>query len=154
MSDLKLFNEKRILELSKKDITEVAKSMVSELDEGEKDPVQTLIAINKFSRLCKEIETNIRQIVVNSLTIGYKEVYEAHGVKLQRAETGVRYDYSKCGDSEWSELDKKIKELSDLKKERETFLKAMKTAVADPDTGEVINPPKRTATENVKLTIK
>src|SRR5690625_108081 len=154
MSDLKLFNEKRILELSKKDITEVAKSMVSELDEGEKDSTTTFIAINKFSNLCKELEKNIRKIVVRDIKIGDKEVYKAHGVEIQRADTGVSYDYSSCGSSEWDELNGKIKELTERKKKVESFLRGLEKPVADPETGEVINPPKRTATEKVKLTIK
>lgn len=77
-----------------------------------------------------------------------------HGVEFQRAEMGVKYDYSVCGDSVWNELAEQKRQLEAQMKEREAFLKTITGAieVADAATGELLAPPARTSSTGVKVT--
>ncbi len=154
MKELKIFGSD-ILQFDKKQISDAADNVAKQIKEGDIDGIKTLIAVNKFSRLCKSIDSNIRKVAPTAIKIGEKEVYEGYGCKLERAETGVKYDYSKCNDEVWDDLDAQIKKLTNEKKEREKFLKSIPDeGIANPETGEIINKPVRTATDNFKITLK
>jgi len=62
------------------------------------------------------------------------------------------YDYSV--DLHWSDLDKQIKKLSELRKSREQLLQKLEKEVADPDTGEMITPATKTVSQTIRVTIK
>ncbi len=53
-------------------------------------------------------------------------------------------DFRVCNDS-------KLNDAIRIKKERETFLKALKVQFADPNTGEIINPPIYKSTEYIEI---
>ena len=81
---------------------------------------------------------------------------QINGAKLQSQEVGVKYRYEDSGDPVWFDLDKKIKELTEKKKEREKFLQNLpyESQFVDPDSGAFITrPPKESKTKVVvKLT--
>lgn len=68
-----------------------------------------------------------QDIIVNNATLSVKEA-------------GVKYDYEKCNDPVWHEINNSIEELTAAKKEREKFLKSITTPVeiVIPTTGEVV----------------
>ena len=154
MKELKIFGSD-ILQFDKKQISDAANNVAKQIKDGNIDGIKTLIAVNKFSRLCKAIDSGIRKVAVTSIKIGEKETYEGYGCEINRAETGVKYDYSKCNDEVWDNLDAEIKRLTNEKKEREKFLRSIPDeGVANPETGEIIKKPVRTATDNFKITLK
>ena len=74
---------------------------------------------------------------------------------LEEVEAGVRYDFSGCGDSKLSDLyalrDANAAEI----KGREAMLKALPASgMADPETGEMVYPPARSAKTTIKTTFK
>lgn len=52
-----------------------------------------------------------------------------NGYTLSERETGVSYDFADCGDAEWTDCNNKIENLKLILKERETFLKTIKTSL-------------------------
>lgn len=92
-------------------------------------------------------------MILEAVKYGEKS-FNFMGATLQIKESGVKYDYTSCGDSEWERLDAEINALNDRKKSRENFLKALTCPIAIPETGEIINPPIRTATETLNVTLK
>jgi hypothetical protein len=80
---------------------------------------------------------------------------EINGAKVERAETGTKYDYSTSKDPVWMRLDQAALSASEAKKARETFLKSLPEpmTIADPDTGEMIEivKPQKTSTTNIKI---
>lgn len=89
----------------------------------------------------------------------YKGGYiSASGARIELAETGVEYDYSKCGDVELEMREQALLSAKNFLNERKEFLKkvplrGIETIV--PYTGEVITiyPPTKTSTSSFKTTL-
>lgn len=61
------------------------------------------------------------------------------------------YKFETCNDSKYNELKQSEKEISDKRKKREEFLKALTEPMADPETGEIINLPYFENSESIKV---
>ena len=81
-----------------------------------------------------------------------------NGAEVIKKETGTKYDYEACGDAKWSNYAHIISSATESRKEREAFLKALKTplTVADEETGEIVtlNPPIKSSTTNIAITFR
>ena len=77
-----------------------------------------------------------------------KEMVKYNGIEFSVREAGVKYDYNASGDLKWMDLDKKIKELTESRKEREKLLQNLSAeGLVDPDNGNFITrPPKSSET--------
>ena len=85
----------------------------------------------------------------------YGKSHQFGDCRLEEAESGVKYDYSMCGDSRLNDMYKTLEALKVDIKEREEMLKKLpRTGMADPDTGEVLFPPARSSKTTVKTTFK
>jgi hypothetical protein len=93
------------------------------------------------------------------------ELHENQGFGLhtiEPAETGTRYDYSICNDSEAEFYDEKAKEYQNKLKGRQGYLKSLKkgekAAFVNPETGEVqvsdILPPVKRSNSKYKITLR
>lgn len=74
-----------------------------------------------------------------------------HGVKFTVTDGAARYSY--VGDSEWESIKAEEKSLSEKRKKRESLLRALETAVVDPDTGEISTPAIQTSMGNRQLRV-
>ena len=123
---------------------ELAARAVSSVMEGEVDPITAHINISRMEaaiKLFKE-NTDVRDIQFGDC-------------RLEEAESGVKYDYSMCGDSRLNDMYKTLEALKADIKEREEMLKKLpSTGMADPDTGEVLFPPARSSKTTIKTTFK
>ena len=81
------------------------------------------------------------------------KTFDLNNCKYQIKETGVKYDYSVCEDSQLNNMYKKLEQLTKQIKEREEILKAHKTEWVEMDTGEVIYPPVKKSTTKVTITL-
>lgn len=76
-----------------------------------------------------------------------------NGYVLSEREIGVSYDFTECGDNEWLELNRQIENLKLVLKERETFLKTIKTSLnivnADGEPVTIYAPVKKSSTSIV-----
>ena len=82
---------------------------------------------------------------------------EMFGAVVDAVETGVKYDYQSTNCQEWKHFDEMVKHYSELKKDRETFLKSLKSPInVVTDDGEIItiNPPIKSSTTALKITLK
>src|SRR5699024_1243921 len=138
MKELKIFGSD-ILQFDKKQISDAADNVAKQIKDGDIDGIKTLVAVNKFSRLCKAIDSGIRKVAVTSIKIGEKETYEGYGCEINVTETGVKYYYNKCNDEVLDNLEDEIKRLTNERKESDEFLKSIPDeGVAKPETGEII----------------
>jgi hypothetical protein len=82
------------------------------------------------------------------------------GAKCEWVPTFTQYDYSRCADPEWEEYDAAERSATNSRKDRETFLRALKEPITLVDTrqgnGEIVTvkPPVKTQKEGLKITIK
>lgn len=91
--------------------------------------------------VCDELEKNGGKDTVN-------------GLPMEKIESGVKYDYSMCGSSEYHRLKSKRDSLDFLIKEKEKFLKTLtkSTGVVNEDgVVEELYPPQRSSTTTYKV---
>lgn len=138
------------------DIDSYHHQIKNEIINGDADPLEILKHIKAFEKLLKGLlqDPELKDHFLDEAEKHGSKTFDAHGAKFQVKEAGTKYDYSACGDSTWKELSQKEKEIADKRKEREKTLKAHKEEWADPETGEVINPPVKKSTTTVTVEIK
>lgn len=124
---------------------------------GEVEPLRFAAQISALEQLFKALKSDhlIKDVVLEEAEKYNSKSFEKDFAKFQVKETGVRFDYTNCNDSEWFEIDAKIKELTANKKERETFLKGIttETEVYGSD-GVQLNPVIKTSTTSVAVILK
>jgi len=146
--------------VSKANREELAIQIVEAMDAGELNPLDIHYQV-------KAMEDFIKMLTANSrykdyvLTEGMKhgKSFEFNGSKMEIKETGVKYDYSNCGDQEWSAIEVEINLRKEKQKEREKFLKSVPAEgveIVSNETGEVIKvyPPSKTSTTSIAVTLK
>ena len=130
---------------------------VKELDAGYIEPETTAICLKAMEELVKALRANpkVRDIIMQAVDKYPEKVFEYQGAKFEKAETGVKYDYSICGSTVWEKLSQELEQISLKLKEQEKFLKALgDNEVPDPETGEILHPPAKTSNSYVKITLK
>lgn len=122
----------------------------------EKNPLEIAIQLKAMEELVSRLRANnkVREFIMTEVDKYPEKSFEYHGNKFEKAETGVKYDYSKCNDDKFNKLNIGKKEIDKQLKERQKFLQLLKEPVADVDTGEVINPALKTSNTYVKITLK
>ena len=152
MKELQLIN----WQPNKSEIERVATEMVQGIIDGNVQTEQALLTIRAVRVAMESAEDKIKEQVIDELHKRGKEGFDMYGAKVNLKELGVKYDYTNCLDSEWQSLDAEIKRLSELKKERESFLKSLtKTmTIVDEVTGEItqVHPPIRQSTTSYTIT--
>lgn len=91
-------------------------ALVGEIDEGNADPLESLIQLKRIEEV---LEASINQIkeraVAEAKKYGAKE-FELHGVKVQVKEGAARWSYKHI--LQWNELEAKRKGIEDVAKNR------------------------------------
>ena len=145
--------------LTKTEIKSIANETVLSLLEGG-NPLLVAEAISAMETFIKEVKDNpeFKSYVREEAEKYPKGFVSGSGAKIEIAETGTKYDYSQCGDTEWKILDSQIKNLKEAISEREKFLKAIPASGIEQlnkETGEVstIYPPSKSSTSSYKITL-
>jgi hypothetical protein len=140
----------------KKTLKQMAAEEAADYLERGDDVTPIYIQAKRVADYCTEFASNLKERVVEEReAFSKQETIRIYGATVSVAEMGVRYDYSKCNDAEWTELNNQIKELEKQRKAREKFLQALSKPESkfDEESGEVykIFPPRRTSTTSPKL---
>lgn len=148
--------EQGILLLNTKSAAEMAEMAVSAVVNGDIDPIKAHINVSRMEAAIKLYKDNedVRRITLDELS-KYGKTATFGDCKLEEAETGVRYDYSGCGDSKLTELYGRMEGLKAEIKAREDMLKHLQPEGAvDPNTGEIMYPPVKSSKTSIKTTFK
>lgn len=124
--------------------------------EGEVDPLLFAAQVSAMEKLFTTLKSDIliKDCVLQEAE-KYGKSFEKGNAKFAIKEVGVTYDYTDCNDEEWDQLDSSLKMISDRKKERENFLKAITpdTEIYGANGLQIIPPAKRSSTM-VTVTLK
>jgi len=152
------FELQSLIQADKALITDISKHIVAKVANGELDPVKAFLHNKKILELATLNDKNLRPYFNDHAKVSKGETSIQYNVKISQAETGVKYDYKVCGDKIYDDLMEEKEKLDIKIKEREAFLKTIKskTGVFDPDTSEgwEINPPLRSGTLGYKTELK
>lgn len=76
---------------------------------------------------------------------------------MEIKETGAKYDYSVCNDVTWTELNNELNRITELKKQREEFLRTIRPQGMDIIDEEgiitTIYPPAKSSTTSLTVTL-
>lgn len=136
--------------------SELAACAISSVVNGEIDPITAHINISRMEAAIKLYKDNagVRDITLRELS-KYGKSHQFGDCRLEEAESGVKYDYSMCGDSKLADMYATMEALKADIKEREEMLKRLPRAgMADPDTGEILFPPVKSSKTIIKTTFK
>lgn len=134
----------------------MAEMAISAVVNGDIDPIKAHINVSRMEAAIKLYKDNedVRRITLAELD-KYGKTATFGDCKLEQAETGVRYDYSGCGDSKLTELYGRMEGLKNEIKAREDMLKHLQPGEAvDPNTGEIMYPPVKSSKTSIKTTFK
>ena len=144
--------------ITKTDIRTISNNMVADiLNNG--NIIESADALNKMETLIKEIKSTPEWIDYLREEVAKRgaSVITPSGTKIELAEVGVKYDFSKCGDEQINDLFAEQERIESLIKERQTFLKTIPVSGLDIVTinGELVTiyPPSKSSTSSIKTTI-
>lgn len=143
-------------EVSKASIKEQSINLLKDLDEGHITPLQLAAQLKFVEDVITNVKEELRQRVVAEQSKYGKERMSYQGASFDIKEAGVKYDYSQCQDEKWNEINILVEGLTEERKEREAFLKTLKSSFTyiDETTGEIVtlNPPQRKSTTTYSIT--
>lgn len=148
MQEAKAFDFENITKTS---IASTAKAIASPILDGEMSPSRKMIQFMALRDILEEVISEIRPSAIDELKLSKGSSANIFGAKVEPSVT-AKYNYASCGDSEWDELNKAIEFTKTRLKEREAFLKTLKSPVYLPETGEEVKPAIVTGGETIRVT--
>lgn len=145
---------------SKTEQKEMVDHMVEALKSGTENPLRIEAYMASIEAVVKEYRGNkeVKEILLDEVRKYPRSIAEMFNATFQEKEVGVKYDFSECGHVRYNELVEQINALTEQKKQLEAEIRAHKDMFiyTDIETGESyeVNPPKRTASCQVVVTIK
>jgi hypothetical protein len=138
-------------EISLTGIDVFSDQLIESVKEGEVNPLELKAMIKALEMILERTDKATKDNQLRAADLFPGDSFEAYGVKFAKGDVHTSYKYEGCNDKEWASAKEKLKE-------RETFLKALKSPidVLDKDSGEVvtIKPPVKTTVPGLKLSIK
>lgn len=134
----------------KSNIDSLANELTEGVASGFVNPLEFLVKIEFLNKVIEQAKKQVKELALQNLT----QPQELFGAKVEVAEIGVKYDYSK--NEIWQELKDKMQPLEDeLKKVEEQIKMATKIgkSIVDESTGELISPVQKTSTASIKITL-
>ncbi len=139
-----------ILPQTKEQIEHFSNMLISEIQNGQVDPLELLKHQKSIEKVFEKIKDDLRKASIDVAEKYGKGKFGLHGANFEVKEMGVKYDYKHCNDKVWEKLEKD-------KKDRETFLKSLTTVITivDEETGEAVTvyPPLKTSTTSVVVSL-
>lgn len=156
MKEITLFEEIPVTRTGQKELGDIMKKSLAD---GEMNPIEAVVKAKSLYEVLSLFlkDDDVKGLVVNECSkYGKGETPSFSGAKVQVKETGVKWDYTDCGDPVYDSLALQMEELKQRMKQRESYLKTIterKTEI-DEATGEIytILPPVRTATTSYSIT--
>lgn len=142
---------------SKEGIAKFVNQCTQEIEDGLIDPLHMAIYLKTMEKIVEGIQSKIKESALSEAE-KYGKSFEFRGANIDVSELATRYDYANCQDIIWNDLNKRVAELTEKRKQREAMLKTIKDVMTlvDEATGETwrVNPPIKYSTTGIKITIK
>jgi len=141
---------------TKDNITALATEIIRQCQEGEADTLQMIVKVTAIHKTTEAVLEGLKEEALRELAKHGKDGAMILSAGIKQMEAGVKYDYSQ--DAEWRALKETVDAANADLKDRETFLKGVKSPfeTLDKSTGEMVTiyPPKKTSTTTFKITLK
>ena len=148
-------------QLTKTQQADMAETIISKIESGDINPLAVQVGLSAIENVIKTVKAS--ELYKDSTLVEAEKydskTFNCYGAQLQIKEVGVKYDFTKCEDPIWNELNDKMEIIKASMKEREDILKRIPYSgqtMVDEDSGEVykVYPPLKTSTTSVTTTFK
>ena len=146
-------------ELSKTQIKVISDQTAKDIIDNGQDVIKIADTIAKIELFIKELKASPEYLdyLISEVAKYGKGMTTSTGTKLELAEVGTKYDFSKSNDPELKKMEQEFEVLEEKIKCRKDFLKTLSANGIDVMTeeGELITlyPPSKTSKSSVKCTI-
>lgn len=106
---------------TKADVAKQTESIVSQVLEGEINPLRVYGIMTALEKVASDVKKQIMEQVLTEHEKYGEKIASAYGATFERAEVGVKYDYSE--DEEWRMYQDNIEAIKIEQKARELILK-------------------------------
>jgi hypothetical protein len=145
---------------TKEERTQLVREIFDEVLNGRINPLELHLRLKSAEEVIKQL-TGLEpyKAILLDEAVKHGKSFQYHTAKVDIRETGVKYDYSQCGNSTLNELYEKQKTINSAIKVYEEYHKPLPASgiqVVHPETGEVEThyPPAKTSTTSVAVTLK
>lgn len=147
-----------ILNTSKAERMVTVAEAIDTILDGHRDPLEFHIAIKCMEEMIKNIldDANYKAAVLSEAE-KFGKSSERHNAKIAIKETGVKYEFSQCGDEVMNDLMQRKSELDAAIKSRSEFLKSLPAPIELVTEEGIVNkiyPPSKSSTTSVTITLK
>ena len=143
---------------TKEQIALFAGQLIDSVKDGFENPLTLHTKIIAFKKALDAVSEAIKDDVVKEAERHNQKSFDYNGCRIEIKDLGVKYDFASCCDPKWERAKSDEQLATTLRKEREVFLKGIKTSetIIDEDTGEVIKlmPPIKTSNTGITVTLK
>ena len=142
---------------TKKEIKSFVESAILEVQDGTYNPLETIIRLEALKKTIEGVQKGIRDMATDEAE-KYGKQFDFGNAKCQVKMSGVKYDYSNCGDPIYQSMQNELNDLKNRMKARENWLKSIQGQEThlDEETGELITiyAPIKSGKETVSITLK
>lgn len=149
--------EHSILLRETRSVAELTDLCVGAVVNGEVDPITLYINLSRMEQAIKAFKDNteVRDITLAELSKYGKNERRFGDCTLEECESGVRYDFTQCGDGELAKMYDMRKALDADIKEREAMLKRLPVSgMADVESGAIMYPPTKSSKTTLRITFQ
>jgi hypothetical protein len=107
---------------SKENIKLLSEKIIQSVKDGEQTPLELAVRLTALEKVCEQVREGISEDVLNELS-KYSGKTEIFGAKVERKETGTKYDFSQT--SKWVNIKAKEDAIAAERKNLETMLKTI-----------------------------
>jgi hypothetical protein len=154
--ELSVTNTLALFETTKSERETFALRMVQEIKEGNIDPLKVHMQVKSTEHLLDMLKDNpeYRALLLEQAEKNGKK-FEMYNSEFQVKEAGTKWDYSKCDDAVYTELEKELAGIQSKIKERQKFLQTIpESGIADPVNGNMIYRASKSSTTIVQCSLK
>lgn len=148
----------RLFEVSQTGIDVFSDQLIKSVQEGEVDPLELRAMIKSLEVICERVNKATQENQLRAAELHPGDKFNAFGVVFQKGDVYTKYDYTVCKDPVYNQRAAILESASEQVKERETFLKSIKTSmtIVDESSGDIVTiyPPAKKTTPGLKLSIK
>lgn len=148
----------RQLSVSKSGIQTFSNQLIESVRNGDVNPLELKAAFKAMEAIMEKVNEATKENQLRESEKYPEKIFSAFGCKIEKAEVGVSYDYSICGDPIYNQRAQILEAAKKQLEERAAFLKSLKEnlTLVDDESGEVatVRPPLKKGAQGLKFSIQ
>lgn len=147
----------RQLSVSNQGIKTFSNQLIESVKQGNVNPLELKALLRALAEIVKTVDEGTKENQLSEVNKYSEKRFEAFGIEFEKADVGVTYDYTVCGDPVHERLEVDLARTKDELENRRKFLRLLKEPcqILTGD-GEVVTlkPPVKKGSEGFKTYIK